>query len=250
MQVIKVGGNELTDNSFLQGLAQGVQQIQATTGQPVVIVHGGGRAIADLQTKLGLSVKKVDGLRVTDVESLLVAEMALSGYSNKLIVKALLAEGIQAVGLSGVDGRLLTARKKQHPTADLGLVGEIIAVNGTLLQQLASGGWTAVISPISFSQNNITYNVNADEAASAIAQALSASILSLVSNVPGVLQNGTIMSTLTIEQAESLIATTVITDGMIPKVRAACTAVTQGVSQARIVNLAGLAGVGGTVFSM
>lgn len=249
MQVIKVGGNELDDPAFLTGLAHSVRQIQAATGQTAVIVHGGGKAIADLQARLGIVPQKVDGLRVTDAESLAVAEMVLSGQSNKLIVKALLAAGVEAIGLSGVDGRLLTAQKKLHPTADLGLVGEIVAVRAALIEQLAEAGWTAVISPISLGVDGRTYNVNADEAACAVAKAIGATVLNFVSNVPGVLQNGLILPTLTIEQTEKLIADGVITDGMIPKVRAACTAVTQGVPLARIVNLAGLVSGSGTVFS-
>ncbi len=244
-QVIKVGGNELDDPAFLQGLALAVRQIQDTA----VIVHGGGKAIADLQGRLGLAPQKVDGLRVTDAASLMVAEMVLSGLSNKLIVRALLAAGVTAVGLSGVDGGLLRCRKKQHPTADLGFVGEIVEVNVNLIEQLVGGGFTAVISPISLGTDGRPYNVNADDAAAAIARALGATVLNFVSNVPGVLQDGTILPQLTISRTEELIATGVITDGMIPKVRAACTAVAQGIPQARIVNLDGLLQGGGTVVS-
>ncbi len=247
MQVMKVGGNELDDPAFLTGLAHNVRQIQVATGQAVVIVHGGGKAIADLQGRLGIAPQKVDGLRVTDVESLLVAEMVLSGLSNKVIVRALLAAGVTAVGLSGVDGGLLRCQKKQHPTADLGFVGEIVEVNGRLIEQLAASGFTAVISPISLGADGRPYNVNADEAAAAVAKALGADMLNFVSNVPGVLQNEAILPHLTISQTEALIINGVITDGMIPKVRAACTAVTQGIPQARIVNLDGLLKGGGTV---
>ncbi|HRQ40947.1 MAG TPA: acetylglutamate kinase [Chloroflexota bacterium] len=247
MQVIKVGGNELDDPAFLAGLAQNVKQMQETTGETAVVVHGGGKAIADLQGRLGIMPQKVEGLRVTDAESLRVAEMVLSGLSNKLIVRALLAAGVTAVGLSGVDGGLLHCRKKQHPTADLGFVGEIVEVNVGLIQQLVGGGFTAVISPISLGPDGQAYNVNADEAAAAVAQALGATMLNFVSNVPGVLQNRAILPHLTIAQTEQLITDGVITDGMIPKVRAACTAVTQGIPQARIVNLDGLVGGGGTV---
>ncbi len=249
MQVIKVGGNELDDPAFLVGLAQAVRQIQEQAGETAVLVHGGGKAIADLQGRLGIVPQKVDGLRVTDAESLMVAELVLSGLSNKVIVRAMLAAGVTAVGLSGVDGGLLHCRKKLHPTADLGFVGEIVTVNVGLIQQLAGGGFTAVISPISLGVDGRPYNVNADEAAAAVAKALGATMLNFVSNVPGVLQNGAILPHLTIAQTEQLVANGVITDGMIPKVRAACTAVSQGIPQARIVNLAGLATGGGTQFS-
>jgi acetylglutamate kinase len=247
MQVIKVGGNELDDPAFLAGLAQAVKQIQTQTGEATVIVHGGGKAITDVQGRLGIIPQKVDGLRVTDTESLMVAEMVLSGQSNKLIVRALLAAGVTAVGLSGVDGGILRCQKKQHPTADLGFVGEIVTVQVDLIQQLAERGFTAVISPISLGIDGRPYNVNADEAAAAVAKAVQASVLNFVSNVPGVWQNGAIVPYLTLPQTEELIRAGVITDGMIPKVRAACTAVAQGVLQTRIVNLAGLPGGGGTV---
>lgn len=249
MQVIKVGGNELDDPAFLSGLAQAVKQIQTQTGEAIVIVHGGGKAIADVQERLGIIPRKVDGLRITDAESLMVAEMVLSGQSNKLIVRALLAVGVTAVGLSGVDGGVLRCQKKQHPTADLGFVGEIVAVQVDLIQQLAERGFTAVISPISLGLDGHPYNVNADEAAAAVAKEVEASVLNFVSNVPGVLQDGVILPHLTPKQTEDLITAGVITDGMIPKVRAACTAVAQGVLQARIVNLASLTTDGGTWFS-
>jgi len=249
MQVIKVGGNELDDPAFLSGLAQAVKQIQTQTGDTIVIVHGGGKAIADVQGRLGIIPRKVDGLRITDAESLMVAEMVLSGQSNKLIVRALLAAGVTAVGLSGVDGGVLRCQKKRHPTTDLGFVGEIVTVQVDLIQQLAERGFTAVISPISLGIDGNSYNVNADEAAAAVAKAVAASVLNFVSNVPGVLQDGVILPHLTLRQTEELISAGVITEGMIPKVRAACTAVAQGVLQARIVNLASLAANGGTWFS-
>jgi acetylglutamate kinase len=245
MRVIKIGGNELNDDSFLATLAQTVAQ----TAEPVVIVHGGGRAIADLQARLGLKTVKVDGLRVTDGDSLAVAQMVLCGQANKQIVAALLAAGVDAVGLSGVDGGLLRCRQKAHPTADLGFVGEIVRVRTDLLQQLVAQGATAVISPISLSLEGQIYNVNADEAAGAVALALSAELLDFVSNVPGVLQDGTVIPTLTPSQTEELIAAGIIRDGMVPKVRAALAAIGQGVPQARIVNLAGLTQSGGTIFA-
>ncbi|HEX6383872.1 MAG TPA: acetylglutamate kinase, partial [Anaerolineae bacterium] len=224
MQVLKIGGNELDDAAFLAGMAQTV----AASSEPVVIVHGGGRAIAELQARLGLPTVKIDGLRVTDAESLAVAQMVLSGQANKQIVAALLAEGVDAVGLSGVDGGLLRCRKKHHPLADLGYVGEIVQVRADMIQQLAAQGITTVISPVSLGLDGHIYNVNADEAASTVALALNASLLNFVSNVPGVLQNGTVIPALTITQTEQLIAGGIIGDGMVPKVRAALDAVAKG----------------------
>ena len=246
-RVIKIGGNEMNVAGFLEELAAQVAGVVAA--EPVVIVHGGGQEIATLQTRLGIEPLKVDGLRVTDAASLDVAEMVLSGRTNKQIVRALLATGLDAVGLSGVDGRLLTARKKEHPTADLGLVGEIVAVRAHLLQRLLQVGITPVISPISLSNDGQTYNVNADEAATAIAAALGAEALDFVSNVPGVLADGELVTRLSPDETETLIADGVISGGMIPKVRAALDALARGVPQVRIVDLAGLRGGGGTEFS-
>jgi acetylglutamate kinase len=147
-----------------------------------------------------------------------------------------------------VDGGLLRCRKKQHPTADLGYVGEIVDVRADLLRQLAGLGVTAVLSPISLGRDGLTYNVNADEAAAAVATALDASLLDFVSNVPGVFNGRAVLPRLTAQQSEQFIQQGVISGGMIPKVRAALDAVARGVRQARIVDLAGLAGDGGTLF--
>lgn len=244
MSATKIGGC-----FFLPALAAHVATQMATTAVPTIIVHGGGRAIAGLQTQLGLEAVKVDGLRVTDAASLEAAEMVLSAKANKQIVKALLAAGVEAVGLSGVDGRLLQCEKKRHDTADLGYVGTIVHVRAELLRRFSGMGLTVVLSPVSLGLDGCTYNVNADEAAAAVAQALPAERLTFLSNVPGVLRDGRILPTLTIAQTESLIAAGVIRDGMVPKVRAALHAVSLGVLQARIVNLAGLGKAGGTIFT-
>ena len=248
MRVLKVGGNELDDPGFIEFLAQSVFRIRNESGEPVIVVHGGGQAIAGMQAKLGLEAVKVDGLRVTDAQSLAVAEMVLSGHSNKILVKALLAAGLDAVGISGVDGGLLRCHKKQHPTVDLGYVGEIVYVRAELLQQLAGLGLTMVISPISLGDDNLSYNVNADEAAWAVAEATKAVQLDFISNVPGVLQDGQVIPLLTPEKTEQLIQNGTIMGGMIPKVRSALLAIDQGVARARIVDLVGLAGSGGTSF--
>lgn len=244
MHVLKIGGNELSDPAFLETLAQNV----AAADEPTVIVHGGGKAIADLQAKLGLETVKVDGLRVTDHDSITVAEMALSAQVNKLIVKALLAAGVDAIGLSGVDGGLLRCRKKQHPTVELGFVGQIVQVRAELMQSLMAGGLTVVLSPISLGLDGNTYNVNADQAACAVALALQADLLSFLSNVPGVLKNDELIPRLTTAETEALIQSGVINGGMVVKARAALAAVEKGLAKVRIVNLAGLLASGGTIF--
>ena len=246
MQVLKVGGNELDEQAFLVNLARTVRSMD----EPAVIVHGGGQAIADMQARLGLKTVMVDGLRGTDADSLAVVQMVLSGRSNKIIVAALLAAGVDAVGISGVDGGLLRCVKKQHPAADLGYVGQIVEVRSELVRQFANQGITPVISPISLGSEGQIYNVNADEAAGAIAASLGVSVVNFVSNVPGVLdEHDNTIPALSAAQTEQLIRRGVIHGGMVPKVRAALEVVGQGVPNARIVNLSGLANGSGTLFT-
>jgi acetylglutamate kinase len=245
MQILKIGGNELSNPIFLKNLAQTV----AALDEPVVIVHGGGRAIADMQARLGLPTVKVDGLRVTDSESLAVTQMVLSGQSNKLIVVALMSAGVMAAGISGVDGGLLRCVKKQHPLVDLGFVGQIVQVHPQIVLTLTAQGIVPVISPVSLGLEGQVYNVNADEAAGALATALQARVLSFISNVPGVLdQDNQPIPQLTSAQTEQLIQRGIIREGMVPKVRAALSVVDQGVPNVRIVNLSSLAAGQGTHF--
>jgi acetylglutamate kinase len=246
MQILKIGGNELDRPGFLDQLARTVADME----EQVVIVHGGGKAIAEMQTRLGITPVMVDGLRVTDAQSLGVVQMVLSGQANKQIVASLLAAGVDAVGLSGVDGGLLRCVQREHETADLGFVGEIVKVRKELLLALTRRRVTPVISPISLGLDGHIYNVNADEAAGVMASALEADLLTFVSNAPGVLdENGMPIASLTAENTEALIESGVIRDGMIPKVRTALNVVTKNAANVRIVNLAGLAGMEGTVFS-
>ncbi len=244
MHILKIGGDALDDTAFLSVLPRTL----AVLDGPVVIVHGGGRAIAYMQERLGLEKVKVDGIRVTDSMSLDVAQMVLSGQANKRIVAALIASGVDALGLSGVDRGLFRCTKKHHPAVDLGLVGDLVQVRIEVIAQLIAQQVTPVISPISLGLDGQAYNVNADEAAGALALALSAQVLDFVSNVPGVLQGGVVITSLNRSQAEDLIASGVIIDGMIPKVHTALAAVEQGIPKVRIVDLAGLSGDGGTAF--
>lgn len=245
MDVIKIGGNELDNPAFVQELAA---RVAGMDGAPV-IVHGGGRAIGALQQRLGIEPVMRDGLRVTDAASLEVVQMVLSGSTNKMLVAALFAAGVTAVGLSGVDGGLLRCVKKELPGADLGYVGTVVGVNAALLEQLVAQGVAPVVSPLSLGLDGQIYNVNADEAAAAVAAALGAGLLSFVSNVPGVLDDaGQPLPTLTAATTEQLIASGVIHGGMVPKVRAALAGLEKGVARARIVDLPGLGNGGGTVF--
>lgn len=244
--VLKVGGNELDDDAFLGGLANAVQSIRHEGAFPV-IVHGGGKAIADLQQRLGLEAKFLDGLRITDNASMDVAEMVLSGLMNKRIVRSLVNAQIRAAGMSGVDDGTIYVEQMWHPLGDLGRVGEIKDVDTHLVQTLIEADIVPVISPISFgSLDALSYNVNADHAATALAAALGATKLIFVSNVPGILVAGRVIRAVTATQAESWIEEGIIFGGMIPKVRSAVEAVRNGVAQAVITNLAGVQEDGGT----
>ena len=242
--VIKVGGNDLDDPAFMEGLVAAVTDLHE---QGVIIVHGGGKGIGRLQKRLGLEPRFIQGLRVTDAPSLEVAQMVLSGQVNKRLAARLVAAGVPAVGLSGVDGGLLRVEKMDHPAGDLGLVGHIVRVNTELLAGLLGQGLVPVISPISLGLDGQTYNVNADHAALAVAQAMSAASAVFLTNVPGVLRDGELVSKIDARRAEALIAQGVIAGGMIPKVRSALEAVAAGVGQAVITNLAGLWAGAGTV---
>jgi acetylglutamate kinase len=244
--VLKVGGNELDDPVFLEGLARAVQSVVGEGHFPVV-VHGGGKAIADLQGKLGIQPRFIEGLRVTDAASLDIAEMVLSGLMNKRVVRALVNAGVRAAGISGVDDGTIYVEPMWHPLGDLGRVGEIQDVDPHLIQTLIAAEIVPVVSPISFGAHDaLSYNVNADHAATAIAAKLGAIKLVFISNVPGVLVAGQVCRAVTANQAEAWIDEGIITGGMIPKVRSALEAVRGGVAQAVITNLAGVMEGSGT----
>ena len=242
MLLIKVGGNEIDDANFLAGFARAVAAMLETP----VIVHGGGKEIADLQLKFGLTPRFVEGLRVTDDASLAIAEMVLSGRVNKRIVAALLNAGADALGMSGIDRGIVRVEKMQHPAGDLGRVGKVVSVRGEVLRDLASRQIVPVVSPISLGDDG-AYNVNADSVACALASALNADAVVFVTNVAGVLRDDSVVHTLTACEAETLIKSQEIRGGMIPKVRAALDAIAGGAKAARITNLDGLMNGGGTI---
>jgi acetylglutamate kinase len=246
MRVIKIGGNELDHPEFVNKLANGLKSIL----EPKIIVHGGGKAVDLLQKRLGIETKKIEGLRYSDGDTIEAALMTLCGSVNARLVASLLHAGIDALGLSGIDGGLLKVHKLNHPLFDLGWVGEIEAVRTSLLHTLLDDGLVPVIAPISIGTMGQIYNVNADHAASAIAAKMNVSMLDFVSNVPGVLVNGKVIPRLDQKETEVLIENGSIHGGMLPKVHSALDALHQGVEQARIVDLKGLQTEGGTVFSL
>ena len=246
LRIVKISGHELSDANFVAQWAQKVALLRQEND--VIVVHGGGRAISELHTQLGVPTVIVEGLRVTNTQSFEIVEMVLSGMTNKMLVRALSAENLPAIGFSGVDANLLIAEKKSHPTTDYGFVGTVVACNPAILHTLLSADYLPVISPVSVGRDGHGYNVNADDAASALAGAMEATQLDFISNVPGVLHHGQTIPQLTYPQTEQLIAEGVISGGMIPKVQAAFAAMQGGVRRVRIVNLAGLAAQAGTVF--
>jgi acetylglutamate kinase len=224
LTVVKLGGSLFKDAAHLQEVARAVAALPG----PTVVVHGGGPEITQWQERLGMPVQWRDGLRVTTAESVQVASMVLSGWVNKRIVAGLIDAGQMAVGLSGEDGGLLEAERKEG--GRLGEVGEVTRVNRVLLLDLLSHGITPVVSPISRGPRGEPLNVNADEAAIALAAALPARELLLVSDVPGVLVNGAVLPRLAAEAAESLMDEGAVTGGMIVKLRQALVAANAGVN--------------------
>jgi len=242
-QVIKVGGNELDDPAFVAGLVQAVRGLS----EPPLLVHGGGKEIRSLQERLGLEPHYVDGLRVTDLESLAVVQMVLAGRVNKRLVAALIAGGVDALGMSGVDRGAVKAEKLEHSAGDLGWVGRVVAVRTEVFCRLLDDAVTPVLSPICWGADGDIFNVNADHVALAVARALAVETLVFVSNVPGVLNGDQVIERVTPPQAEALIADGTIAQGMVPKVRSALEAVASGVAAVCITDLEGLTQGTGTM---
>lgn len=227
----KIGGNELDRPGWLEECARALKLVH-----PLVIVHGGGQAITALCRSLGLPVEKRDGIRVTTPQVAEVVEMVLAGPVNRQVVSALRAAGVDAVGLSGVDGGLLAARRV---AGNLGHVGEITAVRAALLQSLLLAGLTPVLAPMAPDPDaaGVPFNINADDAASAVAAALGASELLFVSDIPGVEVGGVAQPAIAATEIEGLIAAGIAREGMAAKLRAAAAALRGGARAVRIGDL-------------
>ena len=230
--VVKIGGNELDRPAWVDACARALKGIGST-----VVVHGGGQAVSSWSRRLGLPVDKQDGLRRTTPEIAQVVEMVLGGPMNRLLVSALRQAGLDAIGLSGVDGGLLTAQPFQN--GELGEVGEIVNVRASLLHSLLLAGLTPVIAPVApaVAHPGRPLNVNADQAAAAVAAALGAHELLFVSDVPGVTIEGVAQPTLAAAEIEQMIEAGVATGGMAAKLRAAASALRAGVRAVRIGDL-------------
>ncbi|WP_457090524.1 acetylglutamate kinase [Microvirga sp. P5_D2] len=237
--VIKYGGHAMGDRAAAEDFAEDVVLLEQSGIKPIV-VHGGGPQIGKMLEKLGIKSEFKGGLRVTDAATVEVVEMVLAGSINKQIVGWIGAEGGKAVGLSGKDGNMVSARKVTRTAVDpdsniekvvdLGFVGEPEHVNREVLDQVLQAELIPVLAPVATGQDGQTYNVNADTFAGAIAGAMTAKRLLLLTDVPGVLdKNKNLIPEMTIEDCRRLIADGTITDGMIPKIETCIYALEKGV---------------------
>jgi len=236
--VLKIGGNEIDDSEFLTRVATLAATIR-NEGHRLVLVHGGGKEITRLLEALGLQTKFVAGLRYTDSESLSAVEMTLSGLINKRLVRALERLNVTAIGVSGVDAGILVAEKMLRNGEDVGLVGDVVAVNTSALDSLLEK-FVVVLSPISADRSHAgSLNVNADYAAAAVAASLNSELIIFLSNIPGVLDNGKVLKSLDEKSFDDLRQKNIIGGGMLPKVEAALNAVKNGAKLAYITDAEG-----------
>ena len=248
--VIKYGGHAMVDEKLKKGFALDIILMKYVGLNPVV-VHGGGPQIGEFLSKMSIKSNFVRGHRVTDEKTMDVVEMVLAGKVNKEIVATINQHGGQAVGLSGKDGHLITARKLQFVSSpetgdkfdnppeiiDIGLVGEVVSVNNRIIKSLIDNGFIAVIAPVGVGKDNETYNINADLVAGHIASSLKARKLLLLTDVEGVLgRDGNLISSLTAEDANRMIADGSIKEGMIPKLQCSLEALKGGVEKVHIID--------------
>ena len=241
--VIKYGGNAMTDEHLKQCFAQDVVLLKLVGMNPVV-VHGGGPQINEMLDKLGKKGEFIQGMRVTDPETMDVVEMVLGGQVNKEIVNLINRHGGKAVGLTGQDGNFIHAHKllmedMNDPTKmiDVGQVGEITAIDPSIINFLDTGDFIPVVAPIGVGADGETYNINADVVAGKLAEILGAEKLILLTNTPGVLdKNGTLLTGLTPKQIDDLVADGTLSGGMLPKISSALDAARSGVRTVHIID--------------
>lgn len=244
--VVKYGGHAMGNAAAARDFAEDIVLLKAVGINPVV-VHGGGPQIGDMLSRLGVESTFVDGLRVTDEATAKIAEMVLSGAINKELVGWLSEAGGKALGLSGKDGGLVTARKVTRTTrdpesliesvVDLGFVGEPAHVDTSVIDTAVAAGMIPVIAPIAAGENGATYNINADTMAGAVAAALGAARLFLLTDVPGVLDaDGALLTDLGPDDIARLKDEGVIKGGMVPKLETCVTAVTSGCDAAVVLD--------------
>ena len=236
--VVKYGGSAMLDEELKKNVIQDVALLKLVGMHPV-IVHGGGKEISKWVTMMGKEPEFVNGLRVTDADTMGVAEMVLNKV-NKSLVQFLEENGVKAVGLTGKDGGMLKVEKKYVDGKDIGFVGNITKVDTKIIDTLIENGYVPVIAPIGMDETYQAYNINADDAACAIAEALGAEKLAFLTDIEGVYKDpkdpSTLMSVLTLDDAEQLIADGYIGGGMLPKLRNCIDAVKSGVSRVHILD--------------
>ena len=244
--VIKYGGNAMSDENLKSSFARDVV-LMKLVGMNPVIVHGGGPQIGKLLEQIGKESKFVDGMRVTDSETMDVVEMVLGGLVNKEIVNLINTHGGKAIGLSGKDGQLIRARKlvfsRNKPELeapeiiDIGHVGEVESIDIAVVDMLIQGDFIPVIAPIGVGKDGQSYNINADLVAAKMAQVLAAEKLIMLTNTPGLLNaSGEVLTGLGLAEVEKLIDDGVIHGGMLPKINSALEAVQAGVGSVQIID--------------
>lgn len=244
--VIKYGGHAMVAEDLKESFAKDVVLMKYIGINPVV-VHGGGPQIGEMLRRLGKKSEFLDGMRITDAETMDIVEMVLAGKVNKEIVSLINRQGGCAIGLSGKDGRLIEARKlkiyretgddRPPEIMDIGLVGEVSCINLDILRSMEKSNIIPVIAPVGVGEGGETYNINADLVAGAIAGALKADKLLLMTDVPGVLdRTGNLISSMTIPEAESAMRNQTLRGGMIPKIQCAIDALQAGAGKIHIVD--------------
>lgn len=236
--VVKYGGSAMLDSRLQESVIKDVALLKLVGMQPI-IVHGGGKEISKWLGYMGKESRFVEGLRVTDADTIEVAEMVL-GKVNKHLVQMMEKLGVKAAGISGKDGGTLLCEKKLVKGQDIGFVGEVKDVNPDLIDTLIEKDFIPIIAPIGMDENYQAYNINADDAASAVAKCIHAEKLAFMTDIEGVCLDpedpSTLISVLSLEEARKLITDGVIGGGMIPKIRNCVEAVEQGVSRVHILD--------------
>ena len=236
--VIKYGGSAMVDEELKKKVIEDVTLLKLVGFKPI-IVHGGGKEISKWVGKVGMEPKFINGLRVTDKDTMEVAEMVL-GKVNKSLVQIVEELGVRAIGISGKDGGLLKVEKKYSNGEDIGFVGDIKEVNADILYDLLEKDFLPIICPIGLDDEYNTYNINADDAACAIARAVKAEKLAFLTDIEGVYKNPedpkTLISELTVSEAKKLISDGYIKGGMLPKLNNCIEAIENGVSRVHILD--------------
>lgn len=236
--VVKYGGSAMVDEDLKARVIQDVTLLKLVGFKPI-IVHGGGKEISRWVNKIGMEPKFINGLRVTDEPTMELVEMVL-GKVNKSLVQLVEALGVRAIGISGKDGKLLTVDKKLSQGQDIGFVGEVKKVNADILYDLLEKDFLPIVCPVGLDDENNTYNINADDAACAIAKAMKAEKLAFLTDIEGVYKDPkdpeTLISELTVSAAQRLMDDGYIGGGMLPKLNNCIDAIHAGVSRVHILD--------------